>query len=358
MQLRFLKTTALCLSLLLEASAHAQLLKSYRVAVVSDMNESYGSTSYQPALDVAIAHIRESGADLVLSTGDMVAGQKSGLNYARMWSAFHNHVTLPLNDSGVPFLPSPGNHDAATGFQVERAEYERTWKRFPLERFNVMRPADEQVHFLPGVAQSYPFFYAVTMGPALFIALDSTVPARLINNQFAWLKEVLAQGQGYPVKIIFGHFPLYPFAFQRAHEALAQGSLSSGLYKQMEDLLAQYDVDIYLSGHHHVYYPARRNGRTQFVSVPLLGTGARYLLNSQGVKAQRSPQGFLWIDFDTQGSAQVQAVASPSLKLIGNSTLPAAISLPAKESDDCKGCKAYPSAFFLNSVQRILYWRW
>ncbi len=334
--------------------------RNWRIAVVSDMNESYGSKTYQAALKIAMDSIRSSDVNVVLSTGDMVAGQKPGLDYKGMWSAFHNHVTHPLSEVRLPLLPSPGNHDAATGsrFKQEREEYRTTWLKYPFDRFNNQRPTDEQIHPLPGVTQNFPFHYAVTMGPAVFIALDSTVPGRLINEQFAWLATVLERTQAYKVKIIFGHFPLYPFAFQRAHEAIASGSERTGFFSQLESLLEKHKVDLYLSGHHHVFYPGRRNGHTRYLSVPLLGTGARYLLSAEGEKTKRAPQGFLLIDLDAQGSIDVTAIESPSLTRIPFSSLPNSVSVPSRDSDDCRSCASFPAAFFIDPARRMLYRRW
>lgn len=340
--------------------AFAQPLKSWRLAVISDMNESYGSKTYQPALDVAIADIRASGVDLVLSTGDMVAGQKTGLDYSGMWRAFHSHVTNPLSDSAIPFLPSPGNHDAAIGtkFQQERDHYERTFLTFPIERFNGARAADEQIHFVPGVAQNYPFFYAVKMGPAVFIALDATLPGRLVDGQFEWLQSVLQASASSSVKVVFGHFPLYPFAFQRAHEHLAHGSLTTKFYKRMEDLLETHRVDLYLSGHHHAYYPGRRRGHVRYVSVPLLGTGARALLNSAGDHSVRSSQGFLYVDFNSAGQLSLRSIRSPELTEVSLRDVPSSVSIPRNSSSTCTACSSFPTEFFLNSDQRTVYLRW
>ncbi len=47
-----------------------------RVVVVSDLNESYGSTRYSPEVDEAVRQTIELAPDLVISTGDMVAGQR------------------------------------------------------------------------------------------------------------------------------------------------------------------------------------------------------------------------------------------------------------------------------------------
>lgn len=323
------------------------------------MNQSYGSKTYDRALDVAIEAITESNVDLVLSTGDMVAGQKPGLDYRGMWDAFHSHVSRPLDRARIPMLPSPGNHDAATGatFERERQEYRSTWRQFPIERFNANRQLDREIRFVPGVRQNFPFHYAVTMGPALIIALDSTVPGRLIDDQFEWLKTVLEQSKDHPVKIVFGHFPLYPFAFQRAHESLSQNSESNGLHRQMESLLETHRVDLYLSGHHHVYYPGHRLGHTRYISVPLLGSGARHLLNADEQKVNRAEQAFLSINIDTQGKVNVQAIRSPGLTPIATESLPPSISIPRRDSAECRGCARYPSAFFLNTFERTLYLR-
>ena len=47
-----------------------------RVVVISDLNGSYGSTSYSKRIPVAIQRIIALKPDLVISTGDMVAGQR------------------------------------------------------------------------------------------------------------------------------------------------------------------------------------------------------------------------------------------------------------------------------------------
>jgi acid phosphatase type 7 len=349
------------ISLALVAPVHAfAQAKTWRLAVISDMNGSYGSKTYSASLDAAIAHIKAQGADAVLSTGDIVAGQKTGLDYSGMWRAFHSHVSTPLGDSQIPLLPSAGNHDAATGskFQRERDEYKKTWNALPITRFNGARAADTQVQFLPGVAQNYPLNYAVTMGPAIFIALDATAPGTLINSQLAWLEDVLSRSSAFTVKIVFGHMPLYPYAFQRAHEHLAQGTVASGFYRRFEEVLENNQVDLFLSGHHHVFYPGKRNGSVRYVSVPLLGSGSRYLLNAEGTQGSRAPQGFLYLDFNAAGEIEMRALRSPSMTEIALSEMPASITIPRKSSSDCSGCGSFPSQFFLNSSQRSVYYRW
>jgi hypothetical protein len=64
------------LALLCSPLAAQPATRPTRVLVVSDLNESYGSTRYSPAVDEAVRQTIELAPDLVISTGDMVAGQR------------------------------------------------------------------------------------------------------------------------------------------------------------------------------------------------------------------------------------------------------------------------------------------
>ena len=99
------------------------------VAVISDLNDSYGSTTYSRAVGDAVAKIIQLGPDLVLCTGDMVAGQQAGLDYGAMWDGFHEVVSEPLQDAGIPLAVTPGNHDASgyPAFEGEREVYADEW---------------------------------------------------------------------------------------------------------------------------------------------------------------------------------------------------------------------------------------
>lgn len=333
--------------------------RTWKIGVISDMNRSYGSTSYDPALTKAINYLRDNSVSLVLSTGDMVAGQKSGLNYDAMWSSFHKNTTLELQEKAIPFLPSAGNHDASAGssFRLERQKYIQTWSGFPIDRFNSGRPDDHKIKFVENVEQNYPLNYAVHVGPAVFVALDATLTGGLINNQIDWLDEVLKKTADSRIKIIFGHMPLYPFAFDRAHESLAQGTAGSGFHRRLENLLEEHRVSFFLSGHHHVYYPGKRSGNVKFVSVPLLGTGARYLLTSDRSVKNRSPQGFLTIEFDDDGNLSMKAIRTSDMTEIQSASLPVKISVPTSSASDCQSCGSFPLGFFLDTGFRSLYER-
>lgn len=230
------------------------------VAVISDMNSSYGSTSYTTEVQASVKWLCEVlRPDLVIGTGDMVAGMKEGLDYKAMWASFHAEVTDPLKQCGLTFAPSPGNHDAARAprFLPERTEYVEQW---------VDRRPD--VNFVSD--EVWPLRYAFRARPngvehpALFISLDLTTPRKLPNREIIWLDKTLAKAAG-PV-VVFGHVPLVPIAKGRENEASNDVRLS--------EVLSRRQIDVFLHGHHHAFYPHITEG-VPTISMPNLGTGAR-----------------------------------------------------------------------------------
>lgn len=276
-----------------------------RVAVLSDMNGRYGSLHYGEAVHRAVERVVELRPDLVLSTGDMVAGQRAGLQYERMWASFHAAVSDVLAEAGIPFAVTPGNHDASgyPAYAHERAIYVEQWlpRRPPLDF-----QCDE--HF--------PLRYSFVKGPALFIALDATTTGPLDDAQMAWLERELIRGAHHPVKIVFGHVPLYPFAEGKQNEHLGDPAL--------ESLLVRHGVWLFLSGHHHAYYPGRR-GPLRLVSTACLGGGARPLLGTD----RRSERSVLLFEVAEDGIRELDAFAGPRFdRRIDRASLPEQLGLP------------------------------
>jgi predicted MPP superfamily phosphohydrolase len=275
-----------------------------RVAVLSDLNSRYGSKRYMPAVHAAArALVERVRPDLVLITGDMVAGQKSGLDYRGMWNAFHASVTDPLLQAGIPVAPTPGNHDAAPGFAAERKHYVAQWR-------DPNRSA--RVEYLDD--SNYPLHYSFEHGGVFFAAVDATAVGPLRGRQHDWLDEQLGRTQA-GVKIVFGHLPIHPFARQREREILDDGEL--------EQILRRHDVSAYVSGHHHAYYPGAVDG-VRHVAVPCLGAGARALIG----RSQRSAAALLVIDIDESGIAALEALQAPEFdEVVERDALPPRIEL-------------------------------
>ncbi len=287
-----------------------------RVAVVSDLNGSYGSFRYGETVHRAVDRIRAIAPDLVLSTGDMVAGQRAGLDYERMWSSFHAAVSDELASAGIPFAITPGNHDASgyPAYAHERAVYVEQWL-----------PRRPPLAFQDG--EHYPLRYSFVKGSALFIALDATTVGPLDDAQMAWLDRELSRGAHHPVKIVFGHVPLYPFAEGRRRDHLGDPAL--------EHLLVRHGVSLFLSGHHHAYYPGRR-GMLRLVSTACLGSGARPLIGAE-TPSERS---LLLFEVTEEGVRELDAFTGPFLdRPVDRASLPQRVGLPGMRihRDDLPG---------------------
>ncbi len=268
-----------------------------QVAVISDLNGSYGSTTYGSEVHAAVAALVADPPDIVLVTGDMVAGQQSGLDYPAMWRGFHSAVTTPLTDAGIPVAVTPGNHDASgySGYAAERDEYARQW--------DARVPAVTMVD-----ATNYPFRYAFTVRDTLFVSLDATTVGPLSSSQRAWVDDVLATPAAH--RIVFAHVPIHAFTVGRETEILDDDAL--------EDILVSHGVDLFVSGHHHGYYPGR-HGELRVVSMACTGSGPRALIGT----SDTSPKSILRFTLDTTGIADLDAYGgSRFTSPIARSTLP------------------------------------
>lgn len=275
----------------------------YTVAIISDLNNSYGSTTYGPEVHDAIRWITQTARpELVLSTGDMVAGQKAGLDYDAMWTAFHAAVTEPLAQAGIPLAPTPGNHDASgyNGFQQERERYIAQWL--------VRRPRVQMVD-----DTFFPLYYAFEQGPALFISLDDTLVAPLGGAQMMWLDDVLSRHADKPVKIVYGHIPQVPFTQGREDEIIGDPAL--------DQLLERHRVTAFISGHHHGYYPGKR-GSVRHISMACLGAGPRRLIGDDII----TPRAVVLLHYDTSGLLSVEAYTGQGMReIIPRALLPGMI---------------------------------
>lgn len=294
----------------LSTGAADSAAESLRLVVISDLNGSYGTIGYDSAVHGAVARIVELQPDIVISTGDMVAGQLQDASQRRnlplLWQAFHRAVTEPLAEAGIPLAVTPGNHDASAyaGFEEERAKYEREW-----------RGRDAGLDFVD--AEGYPFSYAFAVKGVLVISLDVTTTGKLHADTLDWLEALLADRRdAYSDVIVFSHVPLWPFSEGRERETTRD--------ERLHALLASSGVRLYLSGHHHAFYPGVLDGVT-YVSQACLGSGSRALIGSE---AGRAPKGFTLIRFDGD-RILVGAVSSPSF----SHTLDWAMLPPRIESD-------------------------
>ncbi|MCT0199883.1 metallophosphoesterase [Synechococcus sp. CS-1325] len=243
-----------------------------RLVLISDLNASYGSTSYIPEVGRAVALIPSLQADLVLCAGDMVAGQKTSLSNAQltaMWESFGRLILAPLRRAGLPFAPAMGNHDASASrsgglytFERERQEAARFWRR---------RQSSLGLDFLD--ASGFPFFYSV-LQDGLFLLVWDASSALVPAEQVRWAERSLASPAARSARrrLVLGHLPL---------QAVARGRDDGGNVLNGADALRQlmerHDVSAYISGHQHAYFPARL-GRLDLFQLGAAGSGPRALL--------------------------------------------------------------------------------
>ncbi len=253
----------------------APLKGDVRLAVISDLNSSYGSTDYEAEVVDAIARIPEWQPDIVLCGGDMVAGQDAYLTEEKlkaMWAGFDRHIGTPLRTAKLPYGFTVGNHDASSAtapsgsylFEVERQQTSKYWND----------PSHD-----PGLTfidrAGFPFNYTFQHNQIFYLAWDASSNV-ISKSQLEWVEKSLAtpEAQQAKLRIAIGHLPLYAVAVGRDEpgEILADAD-------QLRSLLEKYNVHTYISGHDHAYYPAYK-GKLQLLQTGALGAGPRPWLNS------------------------------------------------------------------------------
>jgi hypothetical protein len=266
-KIHVMKATFIVLFLTFGACAHAEPV---RVVVLSDLNSSYGSTTYDPEVAHAVRRtVDEWRPDLVLIAGDMIAGQRPALedaNVRAMWAAFDSVVAAPLRRAGIPLAVTMGNHDGSAHPGHERD------RRLAAEYWGTRQVG---MGILDG--GRYPFYYAFIRGDVFFLVLDASTGAVVADTtQMAWLASTLAspEARSAELRVSMGHVPLYAVAEGRNRPGEVQANPDS-----LRSILEGAGVRLHISGHHHAYYPGRV-GALDLLHAGALGQGPRALLGS------------------------------------------------------------------------------
>ncbi len=286
-----------------------------RFVVISDLNDVYGSTTYPKEVIEGVALLPFWQPDMVLCSGDMVAGQDPTLSPERlraMWAAFDQYVAKPLRDAKLPYGFTVGNHDASSArgvkanflFQRERDVASEYWKD-PRH--------DPGVQFID--RYEFPFYYTFEYGGIFFLAWDGSSDY-IPPEKLAWIEKALAseKAQSAKARIILGHLPLYAVAVGRNEPAEVLRDAD-----QMRAMLEKYRVHTYISGHHHAYYPAHR-GKLQLLHMGILGSGPRPLIDFP--QPPRKAMTIIDVRFDSPELTTYTTFDMRSLKQIKNEELP------------------------------------
>ncbi|HZJ08210.1 MAG TPA: metallophosphoesterase, partial [Trueperaceae bacterium] len=247
-----------------------------RIVVFGDFNGPYGSLDYPaPVANVLSAITDFWRPDLLLSPGDVIAGQSRELPGARlqqMWRAFDQAVAAKLRAAEVPYAFAMGNHDgsslagagAAYLFERDREAAAEYWGQ-EMYRTNLAY-VDRR---------GFPFDYAFRAGGA-FVAVIDASSASVSGAQRRWLAATLStpEARAAELRIVVGHLPLV---------AVGEGRDGPGeVITDTQGLIALFEensVDLYISGHHAAYYPGRL-GELELLFAG--GVGARRLLGDDG----------------------------------------------------------------------------
>ena len=253
---------------------HLPPRQDFRMVVISDLNSQYGSTEYEPEVEQAISLMPQWQPDLVLSGGDAIAGQKASLTKSQieaMWGAFDRYVAAPLRQQQISFGFTIGNHDGSGAIKNRRLIFQR---ERDLARAYWHEHQDKLgLDFVDRA--NFPFYYTFQKNGIFFLVWDAS-SQNISEQQLAWVKQALNSdlARQATTRIALGHLPLYPVAAakNKPGEYLAEG-------EKLRLLLEQNRVQVYISGHHHVYYPGKKED-LELLHAGALGQGARQLIDS------------------------------------------------------------------------------
>ena len=286
-----------------------------RVGLISDLNSSYGSTSYIPAVDQGLDQLIALQPDLVVCAGDMVAGQMrglTGLQLDAMWRGFETSVLQLLQTAGIPLLPAIGNHDGSPDFPADRAAVSRFWT-----------PIRSRLGLAFVDASQFPFRYTVLQDGIFWLVWDAS-SARVPEDQLVWAQHQLAstKAQTARARFVVGHLPLVGVGQgkDRPGEVLDRGSA-------LQALMENAGVQGYISGHHHAWFSGRR-GQLDLIQLGALGSGPRRLLDG-GTSAQQT---FTLLEMDgLRGDIKETTYAVSTGQPLSWSTLPPRLNTRAGE---------------------------
>jgi 3',5'-cyclic AMP phosphodiesterase CpdA len=288
----------------------SETIAAESIALISDLNGRYGSSSYDSRITAAIESLVRLKPELVICTGDMVAGQKQPRLDAdwldRMWRGFDLVVADPLGRAGIPLLVTPGNHDGSgfPEYTLERERFDAQWSS--------RKP---ELEMLAG--SEWPRRYAARTGTVLLLAFDGTRPGTLPATELDFVARMLTSyGESASVTIVFSHLPMWPLTEGREHEILDDPALLSLLHRQ--------GVDVYASGHHHAFFAGVDDAGMVHVGIGALGGNARAFSGEK----RRQPFSFAILTL-AEDAVNITSRAAPGfLEPVPEADIPATISGP------------------------------
>ncbi len=239
--------------------------KALKICVISDLNASYGSTTYPAEVTSVISQMPAIKPDIILCSGDMVAGQKASLtdqNIWDMWAAFKKTVLVPISALQIPFGFTVGNHDASPSYLKDRAISQSFWKE---------NAKATNLTFVDST--HYPFYYSYIKNNVFIMSWDAA-GAEIKPEVYSWMKTQMEGkiAKKARLKVLTGHLPLYAIVDSKNKPGEVNSDPAAAL-----NFFKTYGLDLYISGHQHAYYPAEKDG-VRFLNMGAIGDGPRKLI--------------------------------------------------------------------------------
>lgn len=237
-----------------------------KILLISDLNDSYGSVTYSDEVHEVINKIEEINPDIILCGGDMVAGQKASLSMSEinaMWDGFNSSVLTPIYKLDKPFGFTVGNHDASPNYHKDRAAASTFWTA---NKNKVNLTFVDDTHF--------PYFFSYVKNNVFFISWDAS-SAQITDEVKEWMEQQLSTEIAGKAKarIVLGHLPLYAIVESKNKKGEVLDNADETL-----EFLKDHQVDMYISGHQHAYFPATKQ-KVTLLHSGCLGGGPRQFIN-------------------------------------------------------------------------------
>jgi len=166
--------------------------------------------------------------------------------------------------ANVPYMVTMGNHETMNNFSNFNMRFQ-----------------------MPNFKSSQNHFYSVNIDNVHFVSIDLELPVlqpELLVNVANWLekdlKEANANRAQRPWIIVYSHRPIY-CSDMTERDDCAQNSVR---FSSIEDLLYKYAVDLYFSGHVHVYernFPVHKGQVMTYTNPMLSDVGNHYIQDPQ-----------------------------------------------------------------------------
>jgi len=164
----------------------------------------------------------------------------------------------------IPFAFTLGNHDGSKSgnYDHERELAQQYW--------STRKPDLNYVN-----NEHFPFYYSFVFDDLFVISWDAS--GYIITEQeidFIQQQLSLDEARDASMRIILGHLPLYAVAYRRNRRGEVLDNAD-----QLLGMMTDLNVNYYFSGHHHAWYPAKKDG-LRMIHSGAQGSGPRPLIGS------------------------------------------------------------------------------